>query len=108
MVMHPDITDAIPLNMIDPTVRYPAALPPVLARWYAYLVDLGHCIMVIPAHAYEPHRPADGLVPIPVSMALEPGAVELLKSPTGHLLIELDYDAVTGKVTDERIARAWP
>lgn len=86
MRIHRDITANLPYHMIDPTVRYPRPLPALLDRWYVYLPDEGHSIMVVPAGYYHPAAPAENLVAIPVRTAL---AASYTVATTGHLVMEL-------------------
>lgn len=84
--IHPDIFRALPLSMIDPTVRYPQPLPGLLARWYVYLPDEGHSIMAAPAGFYRPDSPTENLVAVPVMLALRS---DYTVARTGHLIMKL-------------------
>lgn len=86
MRLHRDIIDLLPLNMINPTIRYPYALPTALATWYVYLRDEGHSIMVIPRTHYDTDAPCDNLIAIPVRSAL---TVPWQIGPTGHVVADL-------------------
>jgi|SRR5690606_9421193 len=97
--IHPDILSALPLAMIDLTVSYHSPLPPQLARWYVYVHDNGHSIMVIPSSRYQPeHDPASQLIAVPVRTAL---LDDVFDTPTGHLLMELDHHPVKGLQIDD-------
>lgn len=97
--IHPDILSAFPLAKIDLSQTYHSPLPPQLARWYAYVHDTGHSIMVIPSSRYHPdHDPASQLIAVPVRTALQD---DLYDTPTGHLLMELDYQPAQGVPIDD-------
>ena len=86
--------------MVRPGVTYPGALPWQVARWYVYVEGMGHCVMVVPAHVYHPEHEQSGyLVPVPVATALREG---VYLTPTGHALMEVDYEPGAGVMIDPR------
>jgi len=78
--------------------RYPRALPVELAPWYAYVVDGGHCIVVVMPSQVQPGQPlTDYLVPAPVKAVLRIGYTV---DADGYIWCDLPYDDTLGLVTD--------
>lgn len=98
MRIHPDIVAGLPTHMIDPTVRYPYALPTLLARWYVYLPAEGHSIMAVPQGHYQPDTAADNLVAVPVRTAL---AASYSTAVTGHLVMQLPMEDGRVQINDD-------
>jgi hypothetical protein len=76
-------------GMTIPGRRYPTPLPPALARWYCYIPDGGHQVVIaLPAYWRPDADPREFLCPAPVKAVLAAGYLER----DGYVVCDLPYD----------------
>ena len=81
-----------------PGKTYPRPLSAQIEAWYAYTVNGGHSICVVPISQVKPGEPLeDFLVPAPVKTVLRAGVAKR----SGFLWCNLDIDAEFGLVAPE-------
>ncbi len=93
-----EIIAAVLGRIAVPGRRYPRPLPADVARWYAYTVDGGHCILVLlDDDPVDTGDPQDRLVPAPVRAVLRAG----YRLEGGYVVTDLPYDPTLGLIADE-------
>lgn len=85
-------------SLLDRAQAYPQPLPESVRRWYAYLSDAGHSIVVVPKALWGTStNPEELLVPAPVKSVMRAGVVWV----GGWPVVDLPYDPNQGLITPE-------
>lgn len=85
-------------GMVLPGRTYPGDLHPDLAPWYCYVVDSGHCIVVVIKSLIEDAPSVDHSLPTPVLQVLRHGWEVI----DGWIVCDLPYDPDLGAETVAR------
>lgn len=91
-------------KMADLELPYPGQLPQELEPWHVYVVDQGHCIIVVPESLWETNAdPEELTVPVPVKTVLRLG----VQWRNGWPVCKVSYDEDFGLVGVEEGDEEW-
>lgn len=81
---------------------YPSPLPPELEKWYCYVGDAGHCILVVPLQLIKERNPKsvaeylNQTVPCPVKAVLRGWHLV-----DGFVVVDMPYEKIFGLIVPE-------